>query len=438
MTGTTSVAPAYPRELALLVRQRWAEQAGEADAELPGPAALEELLSTCYQASLLREEGRPVTFRIVLAEPECFEALGGSPGGFHRLVLSQFRPFDRHEVRRLAPAAGFQRSLIGVGLEPDGQFRVWGLVHTGTRWLEAVRGGRRSAQAIRPLLMVSVTGPGRVLVSRGTATIAALAGGTLVDDATDVFAASWLASFFADLYADQRARHTAISVQAAEVSSPIEPVFVEKLVKHVLRRIVATIRGARHGGTLVILPERNARRLAADGRYLTLKYPFRDEEPRRRIFSLTVQIMNDLAKLPPPSGRVAVGWAEYESSGNARLAALDEALFDVAHLVAMLADVDGAVVMTDRLEILGFGAEISGALPEVATVDRSLDLQGEQRVPERTDGVGTRHRSAYRLCRKLHDALVVVVSQDGGVRFVRWHDARVTCFDQVATGPWEV
>lgn len=118
--------------------------------------------------------------------------------------------------------------------------------------------------------------------------------------------------------------------------------------------------------------------------------------------------------------------------------ALDEALFEVAHLVATLANVDGAVVMTDDLEVLGFGAEISGALPEVESVDRSLDLQGTGRVRERTDRVGTRHRSAYRLCQQLHDALVIVVSQDGGVRFVRWQDERVTYFDQIATGPWEV
>ena len=229
--------------------------------------------------------------------------------------------------------------------------------------------------------------------------------------------------------------------ESSEPYGSLEPAFGRKLAEHVLRRIVATIRSARHGGTLVLLPARSASELCADGRYLTLKYPFRDEEPRRRIFSLTVRIMNELARLHPLSETEAeprVGWAEYEASDDSQLIALDEALFEVAHLIAMLADVDGAVVMTDRLEILGFGAEISGALPEVESVDRSLDLQGTRRVSERTDRVGTRHRSAYRLCEELHDALVVVVSQDGGVRFVRWHDGRVTYFDQIATGPWEV
>jgi sensor domain DACNV-containing protein len=446
----TQPAPAYPRDLALLVRQRWTDAHGkerhdaEAFAEyeraLPELDVLERLISICYQASLLHDEGRQVTFRVALAEPESFIAVGGSPEGFHRLVLSRFRPFDRHELRHLASAAGFQRSLIGVHLDVDGELAVWGLVHTGPRWLQAVRGGRRAGQSFPPILMIAVTGPGRVLVSKGTKTVAALAGGTLADEASDVFAAPWLASIFADLHAAQWAEHS----EAEPTSEPyrtLEPAFGRKLAEHVLRRIVATVRSARHGGTLVLLPARSASELCADGRYLTLKYPFRDEEPRRRIFSLTVRIMNELAALHPVSETQAeprVGWAEYEASDDSQLIALDEALFEVAHLIAMLADVDGAVVMTDRLEILGFGAEISGALPEVASVDRSMDLQGTRWVRERTDRVGTRHRSAYRLCAELHEALAVVVSQDGGVRFVRWNAERVTYFDQIATGPWEV
>jgi hypothetical protein len=439
---------AYPHELARLVRQRWTEEAAltsapaeRPDGGLPDDVALERLLSTCYQASLAREEGRPITFRIAFADPGAFDAVAGKSSGFHRLALTDFRPFDRHELRRLAPAAGFQHSLIGVCLDSDGEFRVWGLVHTGPRWLQAVRGGRRAAQAIPPILLVAVTGPGRVLVSRGARTIAALADGTLADVATDVFAASWLALLFASFCEARLEDHAKKSGRKSEPPWSLERDFCRKLVLQVLRRIVATVRAARHGGTIVVLPARTAHELCADGRFLTVKYSFRDEEPRRRISSLIVEIMDELVRRQLGFGGALpaeIGWTEYEATAAPELVALDDALFEVAHLIAMLADVDGAVVMTDEFEILGFGAEISGALPEVLTVDRSLDLDGMRRVAERTDRVGTRHRSAYRLCERLHDALVVVVSQDGGVRFVRWSDGRVTYFDQIATGPWEV
>jgi hypothetical protein len=442
---------AYPRDLARLVRERWAQMEASAEGPLsnlraariglPAPATLERLLSVCYQASLLHEEGRPVTFRLALAEPETFDAAAGPPTGLHRLVFAQSRLFDEHELRRLAPAAVFQRSLIGVHLDA-GVLKVWGLIHSGPRWLQAVRGGRRLEQSIPPVLMIAVTGPGRVLVSKGARTLAGLAGGTLGNVATDVFEAPWLASCFGDLGVRRRAERASTFEEATPPGNAREEeAFAKKLAAHVMRRVVATVRGARHGGTLIVLPAQSAAKLCSDNRCLTVKYPFLDEEPRRRILSLTLEIIRRLAA-PRARRRFRaedqLSWAEYEASGNPRLAALDEALFEVAHLVATLTNVDGAVVMTDELEILGFGTEISGALPEVHSVDRSLDLEGTHRVPERTDRVGTRHRSAYRLCQELHEALVIVVSQDGGVRFIRWQDERVTYFDQIATGPWEV
>ena len=69
---------------------------------------------------------------------------------------------------------------------------------------------------------------------------------------------------------------------------------------------------------------------------------------------------------------------------------------------------------------------ISGRLPEVAYVGRSLDLEGERVAEEGTGNVGSRHRSAYRLCAALPGSVAIVISQDGGVRFVCQRDNRVT------------
>jgi DNA integrity scanning protein DisA with diadenylate cyclase activity len=85
--------------------------------------------------------------------------------------------------------------------------------------------------------------------------------------------------------------------------------------------------------------------------------------------------------------------------------------------------------MTKRFEILGFGAEISGELPRVDQVRRAVDLEGTSFVTEVAEAVGTRHRSAYRFCAAVPGALAVVVSQDGGVRFVTMHEAHVTYWD---------
>ena len=432
---------AYPRDLARGVHVRWPEvQLGtHVRLTLPAPALLEEALSVCYQASLLREEGRPVTFRVAFGSPDAFAATAGPPGGLHRLVFTESRPLDQHELRRLAPAAVFSRSLIGATVDSDAGPRIWGVIHSGPQWLQSVRGGRETQQAIPPVLIVAVTGPGRVLVSAGTITIAELTNGTLVSRGTDVFQATWLEDFFAGIGAAQPAARAEQGEQATEPLAKVSERFGPVLACHFLRRVLATVRGAQHGGTLIIAPEHHADQVLGDGRHIRLKYPFIDEEPRRRIVTLTAGIMNELARVHQGSaaGQI-VGWNEYENSDARQLIDLDEALFEAAHLVADLTRVDGAVVMTTGFDLLGFGGEIAGDLPAVPRVTRARDLAGVEREWVRTDRVGTRHRSAYRLCQVLRDALVLVVSQDGGLRFIRWHDDAVTYWDQVATAPWEV
>jgi DisA bacterial checkpoint controller nucleotide-binding len=149
------------------------------------------------------------------------------------------------------------------------------------------------------------------------------------------------------------------------------------------------------------------------------------------------RIMNELAK-DEAAASTEIGWTAYGTSLSHQLSQMDEALFEVAHFVADLTRVDGTVLMTDCLEVLGFGVEIAGELPEVRRVARAHDLEGAEREWVRTDRVGTRHRSAYRLCQAVHDALALVVSQDGDLRFIRWHDDGVAYWEQLATGLWEV
>lgn len=428
---------AYPSDLAALVLTRWGEATAAGQIDLPTPASstLAHVLSTCYLATLLREEGRPVTFRLAVSEPEAFAPAAGPPSGLHRLVFARPLPLDEHELRRLAPAVEFSRSLIGA-TDAGGKPTIWGVIHSGPHWLQSVRGGREVEQTIPPVLIVAATGPGRLLVTAGALTLAALTNGALSGREVDVFQARWLHERLSEVGRATWAAHMRERERATRPWADVHPTFGAVLAGHVLRRIVATIRAAQHGGTLIIVPAGRVAELLVDGSYLRVKYGFTDDEPRRRIATLMADIMTELARNAGPDA--AVRWNTYEASRAQRLREMDEALFEVAHLVADLTRVDGTVVMSDRLEILGFGVEISGELPQVLRVARARDLEGTDREWVRTDRVGTRHRSAYRLCQAVRDALTLVVSKDGGLRFIRWHDDGVTYWEQVATGLWEV
>ena len=426
---------AYPSDLTARVLDRWrqAGSAGEINVPLPAAAELATVLSVCYHATLLREEGRPVTFRLALSEPGAFDDAAGPPSGLHRLVFARPLPLDQHELRRLAPAAAFSRSLIGATFAGRG---IWGVIHSGPQWLQSVRGGRATEQSVPQVPIVAATGPGRLLVSVGPVVLAELRDGRLSGGEMDVFGARWMQQRLAA--ADQAQRVVSVAAREETVGSraEVDAVFAPVLAGHVLRRVLATVRAAQHGGTLILIPRARVSEFLSDGRYVQVKYAFHDEEPRKRILTLMLDISKELARAEGAHA-TTVGWQAYETSRARRLVEMDEALFEVAHLVADLTRVDGAVLLTDSLEVLGFGVEIAGELPEVSRVMRAHDPDGASRTWVRTDRVGTRHRSAYRLCQAVRDALALVVSQDGGLRFIRWHDQSVAYWEQVATGPWE-
>lgn len=427
---------AYPHQLAEFVQQRWQElhATGAAPAStklcmLPDDDTLKELLSTSYQATLLREEERPVTFRLIVGPPESYPEDAGPPAGLHRLVFTQPRQLNEHELRRLSPAAKYHRSLIGVDRGTDGALVIWGLLQSGPRWLDAIRGGRRSLGTLpSSKLVIRGTGPGRIAVASGSLTLGEIRAGQISAPSSDLFESSWLPAMFRAerdelLVLHERARH-----DSGETWADIDPDLTRVLSQHMLRRMISTILTAHHGGTLVILP--SGAETAVTTGLLRLKYAFPDSEPRRRFRTLILSVMRTLAS----GANDRVGWDAYASSTSGPLAALDEAVFEVSHLVAALADVDGAVVLTKRFEVLGFGAEIAGDFPDVRTVLRAMDLEGVDREEETLEGVGTRHRSAYRLCSRIPGALVIVISHDGTVRFVTSKNGAVTYWDHVSVG----
>jgi hypothetical protein len=249
----------------------------------------------------------------------------------------------------------------------------------------------------------------------------------------DVFRSRWLPDTFAPVREELAEIHAGLRDQArkkGQVWARLDNDITRVIGQHTIKRIISAVRDSHHGGTVVIVPPDLAENIL-EGRYVSLKYRFVDAEPRRRFRTIIVDVMSELAHSyagTPASD--PVGWDDYEASGDASLSLLDEAIFEVAHLIVGLTAVDGAVVMTQRFEILGFGGEISGDLPAAETVARALDVEADETIEEPTDGVGTRHRSAYRLCKELTSAIAVVISQDGNVRFIKCKDDAVTYWDQ--------
>jgi len=91
---------------------------------------------------------------------------------------------------------------------------------------------------------------------------------------------------------------------------------------------------------------------------------------------------------------------------------------------ASLAGVDGAIVMTQDLRVLGFGAKIvvpADKLTQVCMVQPLPDSQ--ELIPSPLENVGgTRHQSAARFTAVNKSAVAVVISQDRHVSVMHWHE----------------
>jgi len=404
---------AYPAQLADFVLDAWP----------PGvPLGLErrqlaELVSTCFQATLAREEGRNVRFRLVAGTPAQVTA-ALDPSHFMPLELSAAEPLNPEHLSRLSPAAPYHSSMIGVAAL-DAGWTIWGIVHTGADWLAPSWGGRDHHRSLG-LLEVHAWGPGRLGVYAARALVATLERGMIEATTTDVFTSAWLRRLF---------RPSGATAEDASESALnlADDALVRVISQHMVRRAVYLIRQAGKGGMILFADPALIRNCAlSTSGTLKFKYSFRAGDARQRYRQLLRRLVHTLGA----HGEGPVNLERFLKHETPEITHIEQAIFEVSSLIAGLAEVDGAVVMDKGLELVGFGAEVSGELPYPDTVWQALDVEGERRAPEPANAVGTRHRAAYRYVTAHPGGLAIVISHDGIVRFVANLGGDVVFWDQ--------
>jgi hypothetical protein len=109
-------------------------------------------------------------------------------------------------------------------------------------------------------------------------------------------------------------------------------------------------------------------------------------------------------------------------------AELDGALW----FISLLTRVDGAVLMTPNLEVMGFGVEIR-ADDTPSAVWAAGNASGAPSRRRKADyyALGTRHRSMMRYCWTIPGSLGLVISQDGDVRAMLRLDDSLAMWEQI-------
>ena len=186
--------------------------------------------------------------------------------------------------------------------------------------------------------------------------------------------------------------------------------FIESVLLHTAEQ--------HHGGALLFVPDEVADDDPLLFENVSIKYRLPSTRPRDALLeAMAVRLeRNDLHERLHEQTSVsrerleeleALDWNQREYEDSAQ---------DAARFIASLTAVDGAVVLTDKLRIIGFGAEVRVSDSGTDTIYHAKNEEGTAATEAPFTSYGTRHRSAFRFVEGMDPAVAFILSQDGGIK----------------------
>lgn len=344
---------------------------------------LSALTETAFWASLRSEEGRPTRLFIVIADPG---KLSGTT------IFAQHVPYDEGHIVKLAQAVASDDSLIVSVI--NGELRIVGFCR-----------GRSSPGLDAITLEISDVGSIRV----GVGPYKAFA---VLDGRTDTSVEGTSISFAAQIQKALKKKLPSDDMLETQAAWR-ECLLIATLARHVLT--------AHHGGAILIVPDDHGSHLASLNpfEYRLDSTDSRIPDAVRRELRISQKQAEAIQKVFESSLPDEIKTAVSEATMN-RPWYIDQDL----RSVAALANVDGAVVITERLQVIGFGAKIVFAgsdSPSICLFRAKPGLQPVENSPLNSVG-GMRHQSAARFVAMHPECVAIVISQDGSVSLISWSE----------------
>jgi hypothetical protein len=349
---------------------------------VPTRPMLAELLEVAFWASLRSNEGRPTRVRIALLP-------AGSVGDV--LAFKQPVRYTEDEVAKLAPAAS-STGWIAVDLSrPQGT--VWGI---STNTLDDSLGA----------VALDISDPGVIRVTFGPFhSFVVLAGRstTASEYAKDEGLTVRLAAALGKELATQNVGDSTTAWREC----------------HALSILARQVLEDRHGGMLLVVPD-------STGAWQDSLHPFTHQFAHA---DTSIRDSVVAAQHQRVSSAAALRWlGQTHVSGNLKeaiLASFSQLSWhpeSVLRPIAQLAAVDGAVVLTSDLNVLGFGGMVSaGSVPDVYLVNSLPDQTRKIQIEE---AGGARHQAGVRFVGQNRQAVSLVISHDGHLALAYWSSER--------------
>ena len=415
---------AFPDDLARQIIKRWPSFSGRRNTAppLPSPAHLRHILATAFFAGLVREEGRPLRF-VLCCSPDLDVLRDGFGETVPVVPLATPRPVTVEAIRSLAPAVSPHNAAILIRFPRDGSgaCEIAGVLHVGEHVAEA-RSGRSFYYRPAPFaLTIEVIDAGELHVYQSGSKVVSLKAGQL----HDLMAYSELEFLPISqiLVAGEDALRERISVPEHEPPRETSD-FEWSALLNTLLCIVNSVRVNGHGGTVLLTAPGTESALPVRTKFVVGEHEALLGE-RFVEFINTRNVLTEarLLQKQEPAGKHEETLAHLQNAAFAS----EESLADAAEVVAGLTAVDGALVLTSDLRVVGFGAEIvlDAALPVVAHEVMGHALSPAHWPTVDSEGFGMRHRSALRCVGVTERTAAFVISQDGHVSLFWKQDGRV-------------
>lgn len=296
------------------------------DCPIVSKSQLKELINTAFYASLAREEGRPVTFALILADDKLLRTENANRKDWSLLVFSERPRFSVDEVAKLAPAIDHRQTLLAVCATDDGKLEIAGLIRTNKMQHRFSRGELSSAHGYpHKSVVVTATDAGVVKIDLGSRRFASLARGDFLPEGVRIFDSGRI---FEELCANAMG-------SALDVGTYIG----------ILKRCLLGLVDRGHGGTVLVFPDTNFEDV--------LK--FRHRAPKLAPTLQEAIHFSSGAVLGPTvyisKAGIVPDDAQIRELESARKRAVEEHEFlqDTASFAADLASIDGALVLLKDL-----------------------------------------------------------------------------------------
>lgn len=350
---------------------------------------LQKIIDECFFASLEQEEGEDLTVNICVMD-KAKSLATANEHNFVALPFAKQRPLSGSELAKLAPAVDPQQSCVCVWTDDDGELVIWGVVIFGRAWSNWHKFGETPQVSGPTRLIVSVKARGHLVFSAGFIKLLEYQRGAIVDQGVRI------------LVGDGPVKKALANI----FKTPIHPELGhDTILAWMLDRMID---GA-HGGAIIAAAPGD---VAAIRERCELKYRIHPERGAGRIVRSSLDEL--MHYLPPeqradPSTLIDTVQAQCRDQENDYIH-----IREYADALAAMAQVDGALVITDRFRPVGFSARIMNwSSPEGLL--HAHDLAATRCEPYDLKKLGTRHGSAAYLAAACPGVIIFVVSQDGHV-----------------------